>query len=203
VIGYLGYRAARGQWRLYKKSRAQKGGPWTFLAVLFTVLPFTVLWMAVSAAQGQLWGSLVSGGVNAALVFLVLLDSGRVKRPAKAPALLEASPQQAAGAMRERAAQLRELERGSDDRAGRDAAERDRRVADLLSVPCPEESCLAGIRTGCVLGSGQPAPAVAVVRKRPLLLCHLERMKDSVRYGTASSDDILAQFDNTAPEGFS
>jgi hypothetical protein len=107
--------------------------------------------------------------------------------------------------MRERAAQLRELEAvvaaAETSAADADRAERARRVADLLSVPCPELTCLAPPGTACVLGSGQPPPALVIVQKVPLALCHLLRVKDAVRYGSARYSDIRAQFGNDVPDG--
>lgn len=97
-----------------------------------------------------------------------------------------------AGAMRELAARLREQE------AQEDLAERELRVAALFSVPCPVLSCLAAETVPCAMGIGVP---VALVRKDPLAFCHTERMGAAVRYGTATADDIFAQFDNNVPEG--
>jgi hypothetical protein len=117
----------------------------------------------------------------------------RSQRRHRVPLRYPARPRAAsAGALRELAAQLRGQE------ALEDLAERERRVADLFSVPCPVVPCAAPEAVSCVMGR---SAAFAIVRKDPLAFCHTERMGAAVRYGTATADDIFAQFDNNVPEG--
>jgi hypothetical protein len=213
MLGYLGYRAARGQWRSYRKSRKQPGGPWTFTAVLFCILPMTVLWMLAAAAalSAVFWALL---GVNLILVLLALASSGLIGRTALSRQAqrkydrVTARPHGLSpAALRERAALLQELqgqqkvlERRTSPPAtpGASTAAREQRIADLFSVTCPEQSCRAPETVPCVMGLGI---GVAIVRKEPLAFCHFERMGAAVRYGTATADDIFAQFGNNVPEG--
>jgi len=231
MIGYLGYRAARGQVRMYRKSRNQPGGPWTVTAVLFCILPFTVLWMLVLAVQfsGLFWVLL---GVN---VLLALLAAGPLITSRAAVARASAQYERQAAKQNwepsgdellERAVLLEELEAAqvpfpapaeyqvtpapaperepdpwrddlrAEQAAG--AAERAARVARLFTAACPEETCKAPVTVPCNMGIGIP---VALVDKQRVLFCHLLRMRDAVRYGSAAEDDILAQFGNNVPEG--
>lgn len=224
MIGYLGYRAVRGQVRMYRKSRKQPGGPWTFTAVLFCVLPFTVLWMLVAAAQlHPLFWTLL--GVNTFLLFLpvlpLLAQRNLIDRNAARYERQAAKQNWAPGSdeLLERAGLLEELEEqqrvmqarlapvpfpapaeyhATLTPAGKDEQERDARTAALYSVPCPEPSCLAPATVPCNMGVAVP---VVLVDRKHILFCHVLRMRDAVRYGTASRDDILAQFSNNVPEG--
>jgi hypothetical protein len=216
VIGYLGYRAARGQWRLYQKSRSQKGGPWTLTAMLFGILPFTVLWFLTSFFQ-QHWGTFgVLAGVNAVLLWLTLLSAGFFARRSYtrlAEHAYAAGPGITPEVLRARAAELRELEElreqagrgevtgastatwqsvpGQDEQPDPAETERKRRVSDLLSVACPEDQCLARPPVPCVMGQG--IPFIIVDRER-ITLCHVERALEAVRSGTADASEVLAQF---------
>jgi hypothetical protein len=50
----------------------------------------------------------------------------------------------------------------------------------------------------CVMGTGIP---VALVRKYPIAFCHYSRMRAAVAAGTASREDVEAQFGGQLPEG--
>lgn len=205
MLGYLGYKAARGQWRLYQQSRKAPGGPWTPAAVFFTVLPFTVLWMLVALVQRQqvFWVLLA---VNIALTWLTLATSGRLGSIAYSRSLERryAGPVHRQGRLspellRQQAMFLEEMEAlAAKPRtlpAPDDAAERERRVAALFTVACPVSSCLAVPPHPCSMGIAVP---VALVRKRPVTFCHLERMRAAVQAGNADPADIAAQFGEPA-----
>jgi hypothetical protein len=104
-------------------------------------------------------------------------------------------PDMTAQLFRDRAAQLRGLEASGQEVV----TERERRVLDLLSVLCPVAGCRASAWRPCLLlPRGVP---YAIVQNDPPLCCHLARMRDAVRYGSANAADITAQFDNNVPSG--
>lgn len=88
--------------------------------------------------------------------------------------------------MRTRAFELGGLQQG-----------RGERIADLFSVPCPEVTCAAVTDMPCNMGIGIP---VLLVDKNPVTFCHVSRMEDAVRNGTARYEDIAAQFGGKIPE---
>lgn len=79
-----------------------------------------------------------------------------------------------------------------------DIEERDRRVADLLSVPCPHPPW------GCASAAGESCyntgPPFAVLSLDPLL-CHLSRVHRAVREGHADRAEVLAQYGEEVPRG--
>lgn len=108
----------------------------------------------------------------------------------------QAPPDRTAEGFRERAAQLRSLEA-----AGLwSVTARERRVADLFSVLCPVAGCRATAGFPCrLLPPGVP---YAIVQRDPEeVCCHLPRIRDAVRFGTARVDDVVAQFNNNIPSG--
>jgi hypothetical protein len=175
--------------------RPGSGGGIVIFVLLFPVMTAILL----SGYRGHVSGKAVVAYVTA---FLVLLPVAAVighaaehsRKTHRVPRLAYPDRPRApsADAMRKLAAQLRVQE------AAEQAPVREQRVADLFSVPCPELLCEAPETVSCVL---RPGLALVVVRKDPLALCHLERMGAAVRYGSATADDILAQFGNNVPEG--
>lgn len=210
MLGYLSYKAVRGQWRLYQRSRKEGSarGPGTMAQVFFLPLPFTVLWWMVAAVQraAVLW--LVLTGVNALLIVLTLLSAGTIGRMRYYRAMERKYAGHASrkgllnpGLLREQASFLDEL--GARPSARRHLepaleAEPERLTQALFSVPCPVASCLAEVSMPCAMGVSVP---VALVNKDPVAFCHTERIRKVVRSGKANADDILAQFGNNAPEG--
>lgn len=79
-----------------------------------------------------------------------------------------------------------------------DIEEREQRVADLLSVPCPYPPW------GCAMAAGDSCcntgPPFAVLSTDPVL-CHLSRVHRAVREGHASRDDVLTQYGGEVPHG--
>jgi len=168
--------------------------------IIFVLLFPVMTCILVSSYHGHVSGRAVAAYVTAFLVllpFAVLAAhaaENRRKTARRPPRLNYPERPRAPGAvaMRALAAQLREQE------AAELAPVREQRVADLFSVPCPVPACAAAETVPCAMGRGAP---YAVVRKQPLAFCHLERMGAALRYGTATADDILAQFGNNVPEG--
>jgi hypothetical protein len=72
MIGYLGYRAARGQWRMYARSRKVKGGPNTPAAWLFTLDVFAVTGVILYGGTQQWWPQFGSSAIAAAVLSLLL-----------------------------------------------------------------------------------------------------------------------------------
>jgi hypothetical protein len=216
MIGRIAYDAARWQVRSYKKSRNQQGGPWTFTAVLFCVLPFTILWMLTSLFQAH-WGTFgILVPVNVVLVLLALLPvfsrvsyRNRIAQqdrerydPASPEAMRElAGELEALGALRglpepePPTATWQSAPEQPEPDPDPDEAERKRRVAALFAVDCPEDQCLAPPPLPCVMGDGIP---VAVVDREKILFCHLLRMTAAIQAGTATQDEVLAQFGYSA-----
>ena len=83
--------------------------------------------------------------------------------------------------------------------------EREDMVADLFSSPdpCPECSAETGVpcRVSVWRDGRMEMLPFAIVRKVPLAVCHLPRMQDAVEHGTASADEVMAQFGNHPPLG--
>ncbi len=198
---WLGYRAVRGQWRMYQKSRNAPGGKWTFTAVLFCVMPLTVLWMLVAPFQHHYELFLILLGANSAMAGLMALPA--IGRRASQRRVLERyqpkGDRTSAVALAQRAALVAELDAQQRALAARAAlpegAELDL-VTRLFLAPC--EACTAQPGVPCAMGIGMP---VVMVRKEPVAFCHPERMREAVKLGLASQDDILAQFGNNVPEG--
>ncbi|HEY1700772.1 MAG TPA: hypothetical protein VGG75_13750 [Trebonia sp.] len=218
MLGRIAYDAARWQVRAYNKSRKQPGGPWTFTAVLFCILPMTMLWMAVTAIQGSavFWPLL---GANAVMTWLVLVSAGFFTRRSyarQAERRYAPRPGITPEVLRARAAELRELAalrveagRGEVTEAEPTAAwqsgpgiaelpgelpdelERMRRMAALLAVACPENPCRAPETVPCIMGIGLP---FIIVDREKIRFCHVERALEAVRSGTADADEVLAQF---------
>lgn len=211
MLGRIAYDAARWQVRAYNKSRKQPGGPWTFTAVLFCILPETLLWMLMSPFQGHWVTFGVLAGVNALLLWLVLIPVFTRRSYARqAERKYAPGPGITPEVLRARAAELRELAalraetgRGevleakptatwqSEPAELPDGLERMRRVAGLLAVACPEEQCLAPETVPCIMGIGPP---FIIVDREKILFCHVERALAAVRSGTADADEVLAQF---------
>lgn len=207
MLGYLGYRAARGQWRLYQNSRKAPGGPWTWQAVLFCILPMSVLWMLVSAVQlSPLFWPLL--GANAFGVFLLFVprmlaavEDTRLSRLAeREQARRELDPMTPAS-LRAHADLLDALEAAAPSTVPALTAswqqepdpdpleaERRRRVADLFSVKC--RICGAPVTVACSPGIGIPH---LLVDKRPVTFCHWRRVNDAVAHGTADREQVEAQ----------
>jgi hypothetical protein len=210
MLGRIAYDAARWQLRAYNKSRKQPGGPWTFTAVLFCILPMSILAMLVTPFEGR-WDTFgVLVGVNAILIWLVLLPVvARRSYARQAERRYAPKPGITPEVLRARAAELRELaalrvEAGRGEVAGQptaawqsgpaelpDELERMRRVAGLLAVACPEEQCLAPETVPCIMGISVP---FIIVDREKILFCHVERALAAVRSGTADADEVLAQF---------
>ncbi len=90
--------------------------------------------------------------------------------------------------------------RAADGRArAADIAERERRVACLLSVPCPHPpyGCAAAIGSGC-FPVGLP---FTVLNRDDMTACHLERLRAAVTSGHADRADVTAQFGEELPRG--
>lgn len=209
MLGYLGYRAARGQWRLYQRSRKAPGGKWTWQAVVLTVLVFTVLWMLTAPFQhqGVLFWALA--GVNSLLTgtlfvprMLNAVGDRRIMRQLGAAAQERRAPDpMAPSALRAHADVLDALEQASPSRPELTAswqqdpepdpeeAERARRVADLFSVEC--RVCKAPETVACSPGIG--IPHLMVSREPTVEFCHWARILDAVDFGTASKDEVEAQ----------
>jgi hypothetical protein len=198
MLGYLGYRAVRGQWRMYQRSRNAPGGPWTFEAVLFCVLPFTVLWMLTAPFQRHAALFWVLLGVNALLTApLALRPAARGIMSRRILDAYQPGTGNAGQLLADRAGLLDELDWQQQVLADRAAHPyRSELTARVLSVPCPV--CAAQPGTACPMGIAVP---VALVNERPAEFCHLERMQSAVRHGIAGRDDIFAQFGNNAPRG--
>jgi len=85
-------------------------------------------------------------------------------------------------------------------------AERERRVADLFSVPCTG-GCEAEAGFTCmmtVIRDGKlvaPPLPLALVRRAPgrIAVCHLSRMALAVAHGAASEEEVAAQFGGNLP----
>lgn len=198
------WRAGQAGWRAYQKSRNRPGGPWTFAAVLFCVMPLTVVWMLASLAQhhrGTFWALL---GANALMT--ALLAAGPLARGAAENRVLDryASPprqRDEAALMRERAGLLAELAEQRRVMAGRlappalPAAEPDddELTGRLLSLGCPdtELGCAAPPGIACAPGIGVP---VALVRRRPVEFCHIARMREAIDTGAVTEDEVVARF---------
>ena len=209
---WLGYRAVRGQWRMYQASR-KSGGKQTPQMWLYVVLVLTVLWMLTALPQHKPGLFLVLLGVNTVLGLLLAapaigrrMEDARVMRKFEEEAKAREDEVSLADQMRERAARLRENEelreardtaptanwqsQMPEDPFGDEAAERRRRVEDLFRIACGEPSCLAPTGIPCVLGS---AP-VAIVDRERILFCHLLRMREAVEAGVADREEVAAQF---------
>lgn len=132
------------------------------------------------------------------LLVLLLAVSGLAKRVSRSEVLRRYAappePDTTAQRYRERAAQLRQDTRPLPAVQVPDS--RERRVAALFSRTCP--ACGAPPAVPCAMGIGIP---VAIVQKYPLMFCHLVRMQDAVKHGTAEADEVYAQFDNSVPTG--
>lgn len=198
MLGYLGYRTGRGAWRMYQQSRNRPGGPWTFEAVLFCILPFTILAMLVAPFQHHAELFWILLGVNALLIAPLTLRP--IARGVESRRILEQyqpKPDNTGRLLEERAALLDELDWQRQVMADRVAYPyRTELTTRIFSVACT--LCRAGPGTACPMGESVP---VAMVSKHPVEFCHLERMRTAVVYGVVSRDDILAQFGNNAPEG--
>lgn len=179
------------------------GGPdssgWVAIAVAVVLMPVAVT-VVVSGYEGQVSGLAVAAYILLAAGLVTVLGlAGRlavrglgravVRRYAELPG--EPSP---AEGWRETAARLR-----AADAAGAEVLTvRERRALACTAVLCPVKRCRATAGVTCTAVAEHP---VVVLHDDPVLLCHPERMRDSVKYGIAIPSDIRAQFDNDVPEG--
>jgi hypothetical protein len=206
MLGYLGYRAARGQWNLYQKSRKQKGGPWTLTAVMFLALPFTVLEMLVKLAQESPWFWAWLPG-NLILALIAVASSGLfARRKFESKVVTVYARREAdltsAAAMRTRVAQLSRTQPDlAPARTQPDLPEvpddDDNGPEDLFLGSCPACPSPAGVP--CRREAGNTAPMV-LVREQPLAFCHFERIAASVRAGHVPLADLAARFGGQLPE---
>jgi hypothetical protein len=206
-LSYWAFRLARGQWRSAQRARQQnagRGGKWSCAAVLFTVLPFTVLWMLASVPQhdpGRFWAL---AGVNTGLFALFALAAGWRVVSRQEPAPLRSSYSVSSPeALEERAAVLEALEAAAakaEPSPAPEAVERARRVAALLSVACPPGPDGCGRPAGASCNGGEGAsPVVIVQRGDPALFCHMCRMAAAIVTGAADYEEVKAQFGSGNP----
>lgn len=202
MLGRMAVRAARDASRSYGQlPPPPQGGQdrhgWIGIAVVMLLMPVAAS-IVISGYQGHVSGTacaVYAIGVIALTALCGVL--GGIARRSHGRRVLAkyASPEQGASpadGWLGMAAQLRAAER-----AGLDVMTvRERRVRDCIGVLCPVRRCRATAGVTCAAVRGEP---VAVLS--PEVLCHLLRMKDSVRYGVAQRSDILAQFGNDVPDG--
>jgi hypothetical protein len=204
---YWGFRAARGSFNSAQRAHRQnagRGGKWSLAAVLFTVLPFTVLWMLVSVPQHDLGRFWALAGVNVTLFTLFALAAGWRVVARQVPAPLHSSYSVSSPeALEERAAVLEALEAAAakaEPSPAPEAVERARRVAALLSVACPAgpDGCGKPAGASCNGGEGT-SPVVIVQRGDPALYCHMCRMAAAIVTGAADYEEVKDQFGNEDP----
>ncbi len=230
-MGYWADKAVTSAYRQQKRqhdwNKANKGGPWTLLAFLFTLVPFGLVapfaymilgdpvpawsWLALAAgiavllASPRIAGHAPASARRVGAKYDALYERQKRGDVLASPAFLEKRAE-LLEELDEQRKILREQARGPvtgvlpatrphPAQAGL-AGDREARVADLFSVDCPV--CTAKKGTPCAL---RPyGTAFVIVRKTPVAFCHPGRMLDSVLYGTAVADEILAQFGNNIPE---
>lgn len=214
MIYSLARDAVRWEARQVRKSRADKGGPWTPLAIVFTVVPLLAVWPVASLAlSGHLLAAFLVIAVPSVLlgVAMAFAQQGGTRSSAAVLEKYQDAPAlNSAQRMRERAELAADVDAVNAAVAAKfappasaevhisDAELREAGVQALYAVPCPEPQCLAAVPVPCLMGTGIP---VALVDKVKVRFCHIARITAAVAAGTVSREDVLARFEAGALEG--
>lgn len=231
MIYSLARDAVRWEAKQVKKSRAQKGGPWTPLAVVFCIVPVLLAGLVgMLALHGHLLAALVVTAVPSLLLGAVAglaRQGGGSASGAKVLEKYQDVPEaNSAQRMRQRAELLSDVDAvnravAAKFTAGPDPDDWNSPEDEVWDEPSAEvhlsdaELREAGVQAlyavpcpepGCLAPVSIPCMMgtgipVALVSKRPVKFCHIARVTAAAAAGTVTREEVLAQFGAGALEG--